>query len=281
MKRYAVLTDSGCDVNITEEKNLGIYVLRMPVIIDDKEYTDGIDIDIDKLYAMMKKEKLAKTAQVSLGLLKNKYDELLESYDGILHIPISSGLSGQYQSAFQLAKDYDGRVIVVDAKFICYPIAMLARDAKALLDKGTEPLRVKEIIESNNSLEAIIIPSDINYLKMGGRISPAASSLANLLHIVPILCLKDGKIDVYDKVRTEKRAIQRGLEYFDDVKDKQDHYWMVIHDHRFEDAKAVAEEFSKRIGQDVGIKEFGPVILSHTGPETLAFGHFHKLTDEH
>ncbi len=280
MKKYAVLTDSGCDTTLSEEKDLGIHVVRIPITIDDKDYIDAIDIDADKLYAMMKEHKLAKTAQASQGVLKNKYDELLQSYDGILHIPISSCLSSQYENAFQLAKLYDGKVTVVDAKFVCYPLAMLACEAKVLLERGVEPLKVKELIESNNSLEAIIIPRDINYLKMGGRISPAACSLANLLHIVPILYLKDGMIDVYDKVRTEKRAIQRGLEHFDDVADKENNHWMVIHDHRAEEAKVIAKDFSERIGVPVAVKEFGPVILSHTGPETIAFGHYRKLTDD-
>lgn len=278
MKNIAVLTDSGCDASIYEEKELGIHVVRMPIVVDDKEYTEGVDIDSDKLFELMNKRKLAKTAQVSQGILKNKYDELLRDHDGVLHIPLSSGLSGQYQSAYQLAKLYQGKVVVVDAKSACYPLAILASDAKRLLDKGKSMEEVKAIIEHNDNLEALIIPYDINYLKMGGRISKAAASLANLLKIVPMLEIKgDGKIDVYDKVRTEKRAIQKGLEHMTNVEDKKDRYWMVIHDHRPEDAKAIAKTLHELTNEDVLIEKFGPVILSHTGPKTIAFGHFHKI----
>ena len=278
MKNIAVLTDSGCDASIQEEKELGISIIRMPIVVDDKEYLEGVDIDSDKLYELMNKGKLAKTAQVSQGILKNKYDGLLRDYDGVLHIPLSSGLSGQYQSAYQLSKLYKGKVVVVDAKSACFPLAILARDAKRLLDSGKTMEEVRDILEANDKLEALIIPYDINYLRMGGRISKAAASLANLLKIVPILEIKgDGKIDVFDKVRTEKRAIQKSLEYVTDIEHKEDEYWMVIHDHRLEDAKKIAEELKAMTGEEVLIEKFGPVILSHTGPNTIAFGHFRKL----
>ena len=278
MKKIAVLTDSGCDASIQDEKDLGISVVRMPIVVDDKEYLEGVDIDSDKLYDLFAKGKLAKTAQVSQGILKNKYDELLRDYDGVLHIPLSGGLSGQYQSAYQLAKFYKGKVVVVDAKCACFPLAILARDAKILLDAGKTMEEVRDIIEKGDKMEALIIPYDINYLRMGGRISKAAASLANLLKIVPILEIKgDGKIDVFDKVRTEKRAIQRGLEYVSDIPDKESEYWMVIHDHRPEDAKDIADRLKAMTGEEVLIERFGPVILSHTGPKTIAFGHFKKL----
>ena len=277
MKHIEVLTDSGSDAKKTDEKELGIHVVRMPIVVDDKEYIDEETIDSDKLFKLMNQKKLAKTAQVSQGILKNKYDELLRDYDAVLHIPLSSGLSGQYESAFQLAKLYKGKVVVVDAKSACFPLAILAHDAKRLLDQGVNINEVKEMIEHNMNLEAIIIPYDINYLKMGGRISKAAASLANLLKIVPLLEVKDGMIDVYDKVRTEKRAIQKGLEYVSSIDHKEDYYWMVIHDHRREDAEAIAKELEALVNEEVLIEEFGPVILSHAGPRTIAFGYFKKL----
>lgn len=277
MERVAILVDSSADISFKEAKKYGIHVLRMPIIIEDREYIEGRDIDGGSLYAFLKEGKLAKTTQSSPGEIAKMYEELLKEYDSIVYIPLSSGLSGQYDSACQVAKAFGERVVVIDAKSVCSPILLLIAEVKKMLAEGLSKEAIKAIVERDSELLAVILPSDLNYLKLGGRISSAAASLANLLKIVPILQVKDGKIDVLDKVRTEKKAIAKGIEYVSEVDDAHDYYWMIIHDHRDTEAKELAIKFREAVGQEILIRNFGAVILSHTGPNTLAFGRIRKI----
>ena len=264
MKKVAILTDSGCDIDEKTARELGIYVLRMPIMIGSKEYTEGIDLDLEGLKEELAKGQMAKTAQASPGSLIKIYNKLLEEYDEILHIPLSSGLSGMYQTSLMQAKTFGNRIAVVDAK--------------KLLESGKSAFEVKDIIEnSGNILEAIIIPRDITYLKNGGRISSAAAALANLLKIVPVLSVSEGKIDVYDKVRTEKRALKVGFDAITKVDNYEDYYWMIIEDECDDLRDEMKKKLEEKTHQEVELHDFGAVILSHTGPGVFGFGHVKKL----
>lgn len=281
-KKIGIMLDSSCDIDEKEAKELNVHVLRMPIVIDGHEYIDSIDISNKEVSKLLGEGKLAKTSQATLGTLLEMYDRMLEEYEEVLYIPLSSGLSGMYNTALQYAKDekYEGRIHVIDAKLACYPVITVVKDVQKMLEMGISIEEIKNKLEDHSYLLAVIIPHDINYLKMGGRISPAAASLANLLKIVPILTVKDGMIDVYDKVRTEKKAIKVGLEPIVSVTDKNKYRYMVIHDNRLEDALALKAEMEDILGTEVEIQEFGPVILSHAGPKTIAFGRIEKLVND-
>lgn len=278
MDRICILTDSSCDIDDTTAESLDIHVLRMPMMIDGKEYMDGKDIDVNGIKNYLRNGVPVKTAQATLGSLMRIYETLLDKYDRILHIPLSSGLSGMYDTSLVQSKLYDGRIVVVDAKCACYPVTQLCLDCRKLIEKGYSLETIKEMIESEESMmEAIIIPDDIKYLKMGGRISPAAAALANLLRITPVLYLKKGMIDVFDKTHTVKKAISKGYVPILDVDDYSKYYWMVITDENDELAKEIMDHLHEVTGEEVSFHEFGPVIISHTGPGTIAFGRLKKL----
>ena len=271
MKKYAILTDSSCDIDDKTAQELGIFVLRMPITIDEKEYTEGVDIDLNGIKKAMSDGKVVKTSQARLGALIKMYDSLLEEYDEIIHIPLSSGLSGMYETSLIQSKTYEGRITVIDAKCVCYPLTKLCLDVKEMIGEGKTASEIKDIIENTPSImEAIIIPSDLNYLKRGGRITLAAAALANLLKIVPVLSLKEGVIDVFDKVRTWKKAIHKGIDEAVNVDDPSQYYWMVIADGFDDMVEEVKQELEKRTHQQVEVHQFGAVILSHTGPGVVA-----------
>lgn len=278
MEKICILTDSSCDIDDIEASRLGIEVLRMPVVIEGKEYIDSKEIDIERIKTFLKNDIPVKTSQATLGMLVRTYETLLDKYDRIIHIPLSSGLSGMYQTSLMQSKLYDGRIVVVDAKCACYPLTQLCLDVKTLIEKGYSLNKIKDIIESEDSmLEAIIIPNDLKYLKMGGRITPSAAALGNLLRITPILYLKDGIIDVYSKTHTIKKAISKGFDPILNVEDYSMYHWMVIADENDEYAEEIKNELQKITKQDVSIHEFGAVIISHTGPGTIAYGRIKKI----
>ena len=252
-------------------------MMDLPLAIDGKEYIENVSITIDEIKDYLRKGILVKTSQAPLGTVIEMYDKLLEEYDEVIHIPLSSKLSGMYQSSLVASKAYDGRVHVIDARTACIPIAYLCHDIKQMLDKGFSPLEIKERCEKGGMLEACIIPHDINYLKMGGRISPAAAALAGLLKIVPILYIDENGIDVFDKVRTEKKALVRMMDPIMNVDDYKDYHWIIIHDERDEDAAKIKAEVEALTKQEVRIYNLGGTIISHTGPGTFCFGRLKRI----
>ncbi len=201
-KRVALLCDSSADISEAEAKELGIHVLRMPIIIDNETFTEGVDIFDEDILKALKADKKISTTQPSPGSMLALWDELLKEYDQVLYFPLSSGLSSTCANAINFARDYQGKVVVIDSTFACYPIVCMLLMARDMLEKGYSAEQIKERFEQEANMYAILIPENLNALKNGGRISPAAAKLAGMLKIHPLLTVENGKIDVYDKVRT-------------------------------------------------------------------------------
>lgn len=277
-KKVALLCDSSADISEAEAKELGIYVLRMPVIVDGKEYVEGIDIFDEDIFAALQAQKKITTTQPSMGEMVRKWDELLQDHDQILYLPLSKALSGTCASAMKLAKGmYEGKVIVIDSTFVCYPVVYMLEAAKGMLEKGYSCEEIKEKIEKEGELFAILIPENLTALKNGGRISPAAAALAGMLKIHPLLKVENGGIDVQDKVRTAQRAYKAGIEYVTQNIDPSEYDWMIIHAGNDSVCDALREDLEKATGRPVDKRVFRAVILSHAGKGTIGFGRIRRI----
>ncbi len=277
-KNVALLCDSSADISEEEAKELGIYVLRMPVIVDGNEYLEGINIFDEDILAALRAQKKITTTQPSLGEIARKWDELLEDHDQVFYLPLSKALSGTCASAANLAKsNYEGRVIVVDSTFVCYPVIYMLNAAKEMLEKGYSCEEIKQKIEQEGELFAILIPKNLTALKNGGRISPAAAALAGMLKIHPLLKVEQGSIDVQDKVRTAQRAYKAGIECVTKGIDPKEYDWMIIH----ADNEALCDELRQQLeeatGRPVDKRVFKSVIMSHAGEGTIGFGRIRRL----
>ena len=277
MQRVAVMTDSSADIHADQAEQLGLYVMRFPLIIDGQEYIEEEQISTPEFIRRMKEGAVVKTSQAHLGELIDTWNRILEEADEILYLPISSGLSGSYQSACTAAGGFVGRVTVVDARFACYPLTWLCLWAKRQLEEGYSCAQIKDKIEKEAELWAALIPEKLEYLKRGGRISPAAAALGNLLKIVPILKVEHGEIDVLGKVRTVKKAYQVGLDAAADVEDPADYEWMIVEADMKEEAEILKQQMEERVHQPVTIHEMSAIIMAHTGPRTLGYGRVKKL----
>ena len=277
MQRVAVMTDSSADIHADQAEQLSLYVMRFPLIIDGQEYIEEEQISTPEFIRRMKEGAVVKTSQAHLGELIDTWNRILEEADEILYLPISSGLSGSYQSACTAAAGFDGRVTVVDARFACYPLTWLCLWAKRQLEEGYSCAQIKDKIEKEAELWAALIPEKLEYLKRGGRISPAAAALGNLLKIVPILKVEHGEIDVLGKVRTVKKAYQVGLDAAADVEDPADYEWMIVEADMKEEAEILKQQMEERVHQPVTIHEMSAIIMAHTGPRTLGYGRVKKL----
>ena len=277
MSKIALMCDSSADITEQEAKELDIHVLRMPIVIKDKEYIEGVNIDDSMIIEALNNNESVKTSQPLLGDMVKMWHDLLETYDEVFYLPLTYALSGTCNIALQAAKNFDGKVTVVNSEFVCYPVIKMLLTARELFKTGDPPAPVREKIETEGTLLAALIPENFPPLTNGGRISPAAASLAGLLKIQPILCVDHGAIDVVAKVRTLKKAYIQGIEYVTKGVNPADYDWMIIDaDNRkmSDELKVMLEE---AVHQPVEQHEFKAIIMSHTGQGTIGFGRIKKI----
>lgn len=207
MGKVAIVTDSNSGITRALGEKLGIYVLPMPFYINDQLYYEDITLSQEEFYRHLSDKADIKTSMPSLADVTELWDSLLKTYDEIVHVPMSSGLSGSCSAAVMMAKDYDGAVEVVDNKRISITQKQSVIDAKALADAGWSAARIKEYLEKTAYDSSIYITLDtLYYLKKGGRITPAAAALGTLLRLKPVLQIQGDKLDAYAKSRTMKAA---------------------------------------------------------------------------
>lgn len=277
MKKIAVMTDSGADISAEEAKAWDLHVMRLPLIIDDVSYLEAIDISLEDFIARMRKGATVKTSSPILGDLIHTWENLLESYDEVIYVPLSSQLSGSYTTAFAASQAYDGRVIVIDAKFACYPQTVLCRDIQQMIRKGYEGAAIKALVEQQAEMWALLMPENLTALMRGGRISPAVAALGNLLKIVPILKVEHGAIDVYDKVRTHKKAYDIAVKAMCSIDHPELYNFYVVDAGSNGGAEYIAKAMEELLHREVEIHPMHPIIMAHTGPGTAACGWYRKL----
>lgn len=207
MSKVIVMTDSNSGITQAEAKELGVVVLPMPFYIDGQMYYEDIDLTQEQFYEKLKTGGEITTSMPLVGNVIDKWDELLKEYDEIVYIPMSSGLSSSCETATMLSLDYDGKVQVVNNQRISVTMRQSVLDAKMLAEQGRTAEEIKEILETVKMESSIYIMVDtLEYLKKGGRITPAASALGTLLKLKPILQIQGEKLDSFAKARTLKQA---------------------------------------------------------------------------
>ena len=212
-KKVAIVSDTNCGITLDEAKELGIYLITMPFCIDGEEYYEYKTMN-HKLFF----EKLREGAEVSTSMpspadLMDMWEEVLKEYDEIVHIPMSSGLSGSCFAAMGFADEYDGKVFVVDNKRISIIMKQSILEAKSMADRGVGAAEIKEYLEEDALNSSIYVAVDtLEYLKKSGRVTPAAAAIGSVLNIKPVLQIQGGKLDAYKKVRGMKQATKAMFE---------------------------------------------------------------------
>lgn len=203
MAKIAIVTDSNSGITQSQAKEMGISVLPMPFMIDDETFYEDITLTQAEFYEKLASGANVVTSQPTPESVMNLWDELLKEYDEIVHIPMSSGLSGSCQSAIMLAEDYEGRVQVVNNQRISVTQRQSVLDALALVERGMNAAEIKDFLEKDKFNSSIYIMLDtLYYLKKGGRITPAAAALGTLLRLKPVLQIQGDKLDAFAKART-------------------------------------------------------------------------------
>lgn len=222
MSKVAIVTDSNSGITQKEAGKMGISVLPMPFTIDGKEYFEDISLTQEEFYEKLKGNADIATSQPSPESLMELWNGLLEEHDEVVHIPMSSGLSGSCQTAIALAQDFDGRVQVVNNQRISVTQERSVIDAMELRDAGKSAAEIREILEREKFESTIYITVDtLKYLKKGGRITPAAAALGTVLNLKPVLQIQGEKLDAFAKVRGWKAAKRTMLQAIEkDIKER-------------------------------------------------------------
>lgn len=288
MGNVAIVTDSNSGISQAEGKELGIYVIPMPFLVDGKLYFEDVDMNKEQFYHFLENDADLSTSQPSPGDVMDLWDKLLKEYDEIVHIPMSSGLSASCSTAMGLARDYDGKVQVVDNQRISVTMQQSVMDAKHLVAAGKSAAQIKEILEKEALESSIYLMVDtLKYLKKGGRITPAAALLGSALNLKPILQIQGDKLDAYKKVRGVKAAKKNMLEAmkkdvegrFSDYVTKGQLKLHVAYTTDEETARQWKEEVQS-VFPDIAITRMDPLSFSvtcHTGPGVLAIAASHVL----
>lgn len=212
--KIAIATDTNSGITAMEGEKLGVFVLAMPVNLEETIHYEGIDITSEQLYDAMRQHRDVSTSQPSPGQLMELWDGILaKGYDEIVYIPMSSGLSGSCQSAALFAQDYDGRVQVVDNHRISVTQKESVISALRLVEQGYDAGQIRDLLEKHAYDASIYITVDsMEYLKKGGRVTPAAATLATVLNLKPVLTIQGDKLDAFAKVRGMKLAESQMIE---------------------------------------------------------------------
>lgn len=200
------MTDSNSGITQKEAAGLGISVLPMPFMINDTTYFEDINLTQDRFYEFLENDAVVSTSQPSPESLIHMFHKLLAEYDEVVHIPMSSGLSGSCQTACMLAQEpeFDGKVFVVNNQRISVTQTQSVLDAVELAKKGYDGAQIQKILEEDKFNSSIYIMLDtLFYLKKGGRITPAAAALGTLLKLKPVLQIQGEKLDAFAKARTK------------------------------------------------------------------------------
>ena len=206
-KKVAIVSDTNCGITLEEAKKLGIYLITMPFFVDGEEYFEYKTMNHQMFFEKLRAGAEVSTSMPSPADLIDTWENLLDEYDEVVHIPMSSGLSGSCHTAAGFAEEFDGKVQVVDNKRISVIMKQAVLEAKYMADQGMSGAEIKEYLEKDGLNSAVYVAVDtLEYLKKSGRVTPAAAAIGSVLNIKPVLQIQGGKLDAYKKVRGMKQA---------------------------------------------------------------------------
>lgn len=211
--KVAIVTDSNSGISQEEAKKIGVTVIPMPFLIDGEEYFEDINLTQEEFYKKLMSGADVSTSQPSISGVVEVWKELLKTYDEIVHIPMSSGLSASCETATSFAEAFKGKVQVVDNKRISVSQKRSVYDALYLATQGKSAKEIKEaLLESGKNSSIYIMLSTLKYLKKGGRITPAAALVGRVLGIKPVLQIQGAKLDKFAQVLSFAQGRKKMIE---------------------------------------------------------------------
>lgn len=277
--KLAVITDSSAYLKPEVFENENLFILDIPVFIDGKTYVEGKNLTAEEFYQKMAlSAELPKTSQPSIAELEDLLSTLSgNGYTHVLGLFLSSGISGFYQNIQFLKGEFPQLEIAFpDSKITSAPLGIMVQSALNWAEAG---LDFNEILRRINvqidGTSAFIMVDDLNHLVKGGRLSNGAAILGNLLSIKPILYFNHhGVIEVFEKIRTEKKATKRLIELVEERTSSGKYEIIVIHANAVDKAETLRQSLlESNISAEVSLATFGSVIGTHLGEGSIALGY--------
>ena len=280
MSKIAVVTDSNSGITQSQGQELGIFIVPMPFTINNEDFFEDINLSQEQFYDKLAEDSGVSTSQPSPDSLMTLWDKVLEEYDQLIYIPMSSGLSGSCQSAMMIAnEEYEGKVFVVDNQRISVTQRQSALDAKAMAEAGLSAEEIVQKLMDNKFESSIYIMLDtLYYLKKGGRITPAAAALGTLLRLKPVLQIQGEKLDAFAKARTSSQgkniminAIKADIENRFGGWDNKDFWLACAYTKDLDSANAWKKELEEAFpGVEIHMDPLSLSVACHIGPGALA-----------
>lgn len=208
MSKVAIAADSNSGITQHQAKKMGVFILPMSFFVNDTQYYEEVDLSQKDFYKMIanSKTKVA-TSQPSPTELSDFWRKILKEYDELVYIPMSSGLSSSCTTASLIAKDFGGRVHIVNNQRISITQYQSVVDAVNMAKNGLSGKQIKQKLEEDKFESSIyIMVNNLSYLKKGGRITTAGALIANVMNLKPVLQIQGEKLDAYAKCRGIKSA---------------------------------------------------------------------------
>ena len=288
MGKIAIVTDSNSGITQDEGRKMGISVLPMPFYINEIMYLEGITLSQEEFYERLKNDESISTSQPSPGEVCGLWENLLKEYDEVVHIPMSSGLSASCDTATMLARDFEGRVQVVNNQRISVTQRQSVLDAITLKNAGKSAAEIKAKLEEEKLESSIYITLEtLKYLKKGGRITPAAAAIGTVLNLKPVLQIQGEKLDAYSKVRGKKQAkrviLKAMLEDWNTRFKEYSEAGQMCLQMAYAGNREEAEEFRKEVeaafpGVDIQMDPLSLSVACHIGHGALAIACSKKVT---
>ncbi|MBD5455898.1 MAG: DegV family protein [Lachnospiraceae bacterium] len=286
MSKTAIVTDSNSGITQAQAKEFGIFVLPMPFMINEEPFFEDINLTQEEFYKKLEDGADVITSQPSPESVLNLWNEILKDYDEIVHIPMSSGLSGSCQSAIMLSEDFGGKVQVVNNQRISVTQRQSCLDALKLASEGKSAKEIKDFLEADKFNSSIYIMLDtLYYLKKGGRITPAAAAIGTLLKLKPVLQIQGEKLDAFAKARTANQgkatminAIRSDMENRFGGASKDNIWLEIAYTKDLDAALQFKEEVLKHFPDfDIVVNPLSLSVACHIGPGALALACCKKI----
>lgn len=283
MEKIAIVTDSNSGITQEKAKKLGIRVLPMPFYINGELFYEDITLTQEEFYQRLAEDADISTSQPSPAEVTGLWDEVLQENDKIIYIPMSSGLSSSCETAMGLAREYEGKVYVVDNQRISITQQQSVWDAIEMRDKGMSAEEIVDVLMREKLEASIYITVDtLKYLKKGGRVTPAAAAIGTVLNLKPVLTIQGEKLDAFAKVRGIKAAKKTMLDAMEkDIKERfagKEVHLEGAYTCSDEMAQEWKQEIAERLpGYDIVMDRLSLSVSCHIGPGAIAIACSKKI----
>ena len=278
MKKVAIATDSNSGITQAEAQTLGIRVLPMPFYINEELFFEDVTLTQEAFYRRLAEDADISTSQPSPGDVTDLWEQLLESHDQVVYIPMSSGLSASCETALMLSSDYRGRVFVVDNQRISITQRQSVLDALELARAGMDGQSIHDVLVRERLESSIYITVDtLKYLKKGGRVTAAGAAIGTVLNIKPVLTIQGAKLDAFAKARGWKSAKKIMLDAMErDIAQRfagQEIHLAAAYTCTDEEAKEWKGELEARFpGYEIHMDRLSLSVACHIGAGSMAVG---------